>query len=381
MSKWLLLFALAAATIPAPAAQRVTVAELRQFLTEAHAARKSDGSIAGHLGKLELSEQLRGPTLDQIAADIKPGEKTEQALQLLADESAFLLPPASEIPDKPAPQMSEQIRLLQGAANFASVTLENLPDFLATRTTHSFENSALYMTPDGLRSGFVGGGDLHATGEYSRQVTYRDGAEVVMNEITPEGQKEKPYKGVTGLTSSGEFGPLLQMVLRESVMSNGLSWSHWEKTRSGLAAVFRVDVPESVSLYIVNFCCVLFSSRSAGAGNKEYEGNGRLRTFHAPRGYHGFLYLDSETGIVMRVTVEPDLRSTDPVARASDWVEYGTVTIGERSYICPVRSMAIMVFRDGPQKEPGLIHLNEVTFTDYHRFGTTTRILPAADGP
>ena len=100
MRKWMLFVAFAAMALPAPAAERVTVAELKQFLAAQYAARRSDGSIANHLGAMELSEQLTDPTLDRMTTDLKPGKKTTQALQLLADESGLLDPPAEEIPGK-----------------------------------------------------------------------------------------------------------------------------------------------------------------------------------------------------------------------------------------------------------------------------------------
>ena len=100
MRRWMLLLMLAATALRAQNSQRVTVAELKQFLSAQYASHKSDGSIADHLGGMELSEQLTGPTLDRITADLKPGKKAAQALQLLADQSAFLSPLQAKSPPK-----------------------------------------------------------------------------------------------------------------------------------------------------------------------------------------------------------------------------------------------------------------------------------------
>lgn len=367
--------------LPAPAAQRVTVAQLKQLLTAEFAAHRSDSSIADHLGKMELSEQLTDLTLDQITNELKPEKKTALALQLLADQSAFLEPPASEIPAKTEPEMAEQLRLIQGAANFASVTLERIPNFLATRSTRTFDNSVLSMTPDASRVDFLAGEGLHSSGEYSRQITYRDGAEVNVEAAVAQGKQEKPSAAPQGLTSTGEFGPLLEIILRDSAKGK-VVWSHWEQTRAGLAAVFRYQVPQEASHYTVDFCCVIDAAHSPAVGRRPFT-NGEIsfQHFHGYPGYHGYLYLDSETGAVLRVTLEVDFDAPDTAARMGEWVEYGMVKIGERDYLCPVRTTA---FTHRPPRRPGepaSVNLNEVTFTNYHRFGSTARILPATPEP
>jgi hypothetical protein len=382
MRRWVLLLAFAAVALPAPAAERVTVAELQQFLTAQYAAHKSDGSIADHLGVMELSEQLTEPTLDRITAELKPLKKTSQALQLLADQSAFLEPPSGEIPAKATPEMAEQVRLMQGAVNFASVTLERLPNFLATRTTHTFDNSSVIATIDSSRNRLTADIGLHAGNIYSRQITYRGGAEVNVDVRTRQGKEEKPGGRQLGITSSGEFGSLLLVALGDSAKSRQVAWSHWEQTRAGLAAVFRFQVPREASHYTVDFCCVLSVAQpSPGGWNLLTDKTVSFRPFHGEPGYHGYLYLDSDTGAVLRVTLEVDFDAPDAAARLGEWVEYGMVKIGERDYLCPVRSTA---FTQLPPRRPGdprLMNLNEVTFTNYHRFGSTARILSAPPEP
>jgi hypothetical protein len=374
----MLLLVFAAAAFPAPAAERTTVAELQQYLTGQFAAHKSDGSIADHLGEMELSEQLTEPTLDRITADLKPGRKTALALQLLADQSAFLEPPAGEIPVKAAPDKAEQLRLFQGAVNFASVTLEKLPNFLATRTTHTFGNTILSMTPDASRTGFVARGPLHAIGEYSRQITYRAGVEVIVDPAANQGKQDKSNGIPQGLTSTGEFGPLLQIVLTDSAYGK-LAWSHWERMRDGMAAVFQYVVQEEGSHFTVNFCCVRSVAPSPAGDRKPRDVSSRQ--FHGNPGYHGFLYLDSESGAVLRMTIAADFDAPGPTAQVGEWVEYGTVKIGEHDYRCPVRTTAFIHLPPRRFDEAGFMNLNEVTFTNYHRFGSTAHILPATAEP
>jgi hypothetical protein len=315
-----------------------------------------------------------------MTAELKPGKKTAQALQLLADQSAFLEPPAGEILSKATPQMAEQLRLYQGAVNFASVTIEKLPDFLATRTTHTFDNSAVTMTTDASRMGFSAHGPLHANGDYSRQITFRAGAEVNVDAAAQDKQ-EKHGEVPPGLTSYGEFGPFLVTVLSDSARGQ-ITWSHWEQTRAGPAAVFRYEVPQEASHYTVDYCCVLFVPLLAAGGGKENtKGANTPRNFHAAPGYHGYLYLDPQTGAVLRVTLQAEMHSDEPMTRLGVWVEYGSVQIGEKNYLSAVRSTALMVLHTWREGEPSLMQLNEVTFTNYHRFGSAAHILSTTPEP
>jgi hypothetical protein len=76
--------------------RRMTVEQLRQFLAAEQAAHKSDAGTARRLNGIELTERLTRITLTQMDANVKPGEKTARALDLLADTSSFWsLPPPS----------------------------------------------------------------------------------------------------------------------------------------------------------------------------------------------------------------------------------------------------------------------------------------------
>jgi len=68
-------------------------------------------------------------------------------------------------------------------------------------------------------------------------------------------------------------------------------------------------------------------------------------------------------------------------------VEYAPVTIGEQSYICPVRGVAfskIPVAHGGGAPEVSAAsvqtQLNDVAFTRYHLFRSQARIVTGGDG-
>jgi hypothetical protein len=356
----------------------VTVEQLKQMLAAQQTAGKNDADRAQQLNPLELTEQLTQPTLDRITAEFKPGPKTVLSLKLLADTSAFLEPPAGELLDKAPPTVAEQRAMMKSAINFVAVTLHHMPDFLATRLTDSYNNNPEMVT----HSGWAPHTDLHPAGTFSQHIVYRNGQEVLDRQPDSSGAKPKNEPTPVGLTSFGEFGAGLGVILSDA--SKGiLKWSHWEQTTAGTVAVFHFEVPQAASHYTVNYCCVRSSSNDASDAIASVlpHLNGDVNSYNGTPSYHGNLYLDPNTGSVLRVTVESDLKPSDPISRAAISVLYGPVEIGGKSYICPMHSIAISLTKShagGDMSDREILRINEVSFTDYHRFGTTTRIITDA---
>ncbi|MGO8758920.1 MAG: hypothetical protein ACLQG3_12425 [Terracidiphilus sp.] len=358
--------------------QSVTVEQLKQMLAAQQTAGKNDGDRAQQLNLLELTEQLTQPTLDRITAEFKPGPKTVLSLKLLADSSAFLEPPAGELLDKAPPTAADQRAMMKSAINFVGVTLRHMPDFLATRLTDSYDNSPLSVT----HSGWAPHTDLHPAGTFSHHIVYRDGQEVLDRQPNSSGAKPKNEPTPVGLVSIGEFGSALGVIISDA--SKGiLKWSHWEQNAAGPVAVYHYEVPPAASHYWVNYCCVRSSSNDAGEAFGVNAGlDQSANSYHGTPSYHGNLYLDPATGAVLRVTIESDLKPSDPIMRAAISVQYGPVEIGGKSYVCPVHSIAISLTKSharGDMSDMEIQRINEVSFTDYHRFGSTSQII--TDGP
>lgn len=358
MRNLVLALAVMAWALPVLAAKPVSVAALEQILTAQEAAHKSDSAIAQELSDLDLTEELTAPTLHRITASAQPGPETVQALELLADASALLAPPADEIPAAARPAMAAQRAMYTGALNYVVKTLQRLPDFLATRETRSFNDSPTVVG----HSGYAPVTPMHAAGTFQREITYRDGKEV----LEAEEAAAKKTPAPVGLTTWGEFGPVLAIILTDSLKGR-VTWSRWEDGANGRVGVFHYEVPKAASHYHVDFCCAWQDSGAA------------LLEYHGTPGYHGELYLDPASGAIERVTLEAELGETEVVRKAAISVEYGPVDIGGTTYICPTRSVAISQDMNRPGKTIGgampVTRVNETRFTGYHRFGSTVRIL------
>jgi hypothetical protein len=388
MRTLILLAIFAAMSVSAGAAERITVEQLEQKLAALFAPPPADPASNGEaaaetdllrqlsqgidisqdtdrasqIDALELTERLTSGRLAKLSAKYKPGTPTELSLEQLADRSALLDPPASEIPAMAPPGLDSQREMVHAAGVFVFQVLSRLPNFFATRTTTRFDDG--HFSASGALPPMERG--LHLMGRSSREITFRDGKEV----IDPM-HSENLMPGIPemGLESQGEFGPEPAIVLFDLARGT-LTFHHWEQMPTGLAAVFRYSVPRGGSHYEVNYSCNASVS------------------FNDSPGYHGSLAIDPATGAILRITLEADSKKGDPISHIASVIEYGPVAIGGREYICPVRSLAFMVedanscstYSPKAKLLQPVTMLNQTTFTDYHRLGSTLHVIAEPDG-
>jgi hypothetical protein len=346
------------------AGERITVQQLEKVLAAAHG--QPDAEIAQQLSWLELSERLSTIRLSTWQAEL-PGPESQRALVALADASEFLDLPASEVSAKAAPDAAEQRRIIALALHYLINTLHQLPNFLTTRVTTSFQD-----TPQTIMSPYYE--PLHPVHTSSDTVLYQDGREVVDS----VGQKGKQSEAEAPLTTLGVFGPILGRVLVDG--AGTLAWSHWEQGAAGPEAVFRYTVPKAKSHYEVSYCCI--------------PGKGRKPVFQQFPGYHGEMAIDPADGTILRITLQADFKTRSPVVRADIMVEYGSVEIGGKTYICPLRSISlqmdslpIAITNDRQNAQDDLLQallnapetvqtsLNHVVFEQYHLFRSHARMV------
>lgn len=356
---------------PAFGAKRISVDELKQTLAAAH--NSPDAEVALQLSGLELTERLSTPSLDRLEATL-PGEKSRQALFILAAASDFLNPPASEIPNQPTPDSATQRKILALTVSYVTETLRQLPNFFATRVTHSFEDTPAVRME-------IGFGDInpnaayraiHLVGDSKVTVSFHDGHEVL--------QKTKLDPMVRNLETAGVFGPILGTVVVDAARST-LKWSHWEQSLAGVQAVFAYQVPKENSHYTISYESVPLESGPC---------NITPQTFTKVVAYHGEIAVNPASGTILRLTLMADLKPDQFAPSKSDIeVEYGEVSIGSRPYFLPVRSVTsslshylFILGAGGAESCTSLAvtkslqkSMNDVVFESYHVFRTDTHIL------
>jgi VWFA-related protein len=344
-----------------PPARSMTVKQLEQMLAESGS--ESDAEIARQLSSVDLTEHLSETRLSAFVASAR-GKRTRDALRILAAASAFLDPPAEDIPTIAPPNPDAQRRMIAMAAEYLTTAIHKLPNYLAKRTTVRYQE-----TPQ-LKWGSLSAEyrPLHLTDTLNATVFYRDGSEVV--------EQEKPgirAKNANNpqLDNYGTFGPVLAGVLNAIAGRANLNWSRWEQGATGPVAVFRFAMPAETSRYQAKACCLP-------------DGDGRNVFFHYV-GYHGEIAIDPQNGTVVRLEQSTDLKSTTPIGQSSILIEYGLVEIGGVQYVCPVRSIAMLRARsviDVSEWDesfltfgPYVTMLNDIEFSNYHLFRGTARIL------
>ena len=306
----------------------MTVVQFEQAVDAALAAGKSDDQLARELTHISLTERLRQSQVSKVAAKA-PGPKTLEQIVRLADLSAFLRPPTSDIPDLAAPDQATQRRILSLTVNYVSHTIHMLPDFVSARITTSFQGTD--------------SSDIHKTGLLRKMITYRHGQELI---------DWKPEEGTEtkGLVSWGEFGPVIASTLMDAARST-LTWDRWELGDSGKTAVFHYSVQREKSHYEMHYCCFTYG-------------------YHQLVGYSGEISVDPDSGAVLRLSLVADLKAGDPVFKAETVIEYGSVALGGRQYICPLHAVSLSGSNDvdsthSPIKTHRLEILNDVTFDEY----------------
>jgi hypothetical protein len=336
----------------------VTIEQLQQWLVASRGA--SDSKLAEQLSSLELDEQLGSQKLAQMTAELH-GRKARQALKAIADISEFLDPPTTELP----PDSAAQRQMISLAQSYLHDTIPRLPDFTATRTIVSYEESPQYGEDDVS----VDYKPVHFADRYKEKVLYRDGHEVT----NAESQKTKtPGPESRYLITRGTFGPFLGWIADAIADPDSLTWRRWEQSGNGPLAVFHYQVPVEKSRFQIKGCCL--------------PDGGEVKGFIKTTGYAGEVTIDPRNGAILRLVFRADLTAIPPLDRSDIMVEYGPVDIGGKTYICPVRSVSLWRGRSiiplqGSSGKlgtfgPYVTALNDMTFDNYHIFRSESRILP-----
>ena len=348
---------------PDPALRRLTVAQFDQLLHEAQGG--SDGELARQIAGVVLTERPAQAQVDAWTTAL-PGKKSREALLGVTDLAAFLEPPPSAIPAGPPPGAGTQRQILQRAVDYVNKTIPHLPNFFARRVELNFQEVPSFYKGEGH---FTQPDPLHVVDTSRTTVLFRNGEEVVDAKVI-ERQKKNG-----SLFTYGTFGPALGAVLR--ALDGQVVWSGWENDPAvGRLAVFRYAVPVSGSRNETSGCCL-----------PDGDGNIPFRVYSP---YHGTVAIDPATGAVLRVVFESGVDLFVPVDRAAIMIAYGPVTIGDRSYICPLRSVSLLRSRSINERSefegetyriwgPFATKLDDFRFDDYHTFRARIRMILPGD--
>jgi hypothetical protein len=347
------------AVSPLMAANKVTVKQLDEFLAEQHSASKSDDAVATKLKEMELTEQLTTATMNSFTR-YEPGPLTVTQIRILAVSSALLPPPATDLPTAAAPDAAAQAAIMAKAVDYASKVYAHLPKMTANKTTIRYQNGVNYVATDSGTGSNMAGGNLtvrpedqfvRMLGQNTTEVQSDGGIEV-----PPAKVKQSDPASQNGQVSQGGAGLVLGLVLTDAAKGK-LNWLRWQTVDGKQVAVFAFDVPKKQSQYKLDYCC--FPERSnvgsavpmGGSGLAGASATGNISSphgssvtwhnFKATPGYKGEIFIDPETGTILRLITEAELKPSDLVHREDIRVDYGQVDVDGKPYIVPVKSFVL----------------------------------------
>jgi hypothetical protein len=364
MKRFTVALALIFLASPAWCARKITVAQLGELLRTLQQEKKSDGEAAAALKQVELTEQLTRPAMSGLATFVTGPLVTEQVYVLEA-RSAILAPPASDLPSTPAPDAVAQKAILAKAESYIGKTFEQLPLLTATKTTLRFQDNVEALDAN---SGLAGGAkDVVTSSGFSNPASFVHYINSTAREIELEhgaekksAEKDQTRWGANKMIALEEPDPGLGLVFKEAQASGGFQWLRWELINGKPAAVYSFAVSKQKSRLAVNVCCfpnveqagiaTFYTATTApmlggggGGGGGGATGNFQTTTqwheFKTTAPYHGRLFIDPDTGIVLRMITEAELKPTEVVHELDTRVDFGAIKTAQGVIVAPVRSV------------------------------------------
>jgi hypothetical protein len=164
------------------------------------------------------------------------------------------------------------------------------------------------------------------------------------------GQSTDPEKHVKRgyFLPGGEFNSLLNTVFSPKAKAEFV-WDHEEAAGSGRACVFRYNVPQASSTYVIT-----------------------ADLDHVRLGHHGMVWADCASGAVTRITIETDIgevmrgKTHVPLGMRAE-VRYAPATIGDQQVLLPEFAQTTALFYKTWTK-------TEIHFGPYRKYDATSTV-------
>jgi hypothetical protein len=377
------------AVSPAWAAKKVTIAQLKDMLTSLQQQKKTDAEVATALKQVELSEQLTRSMMNDMAA-LVPGPYSTEQIYVLEAKSAILPPPAADLPSTPAPDAAAQKALLDKAVDYSEKTYAQLPHITATKTTVRFQdNVEAAAASSGMHSGATDSAssdpNLVNASQFVHYINSTENTVDITNgvEQNPLAKDKTPWGANKMIALTGN-GPALGSVIEEAQAAGKINFLRWEAVNGKPAAVFAFSVDKKKTHYAVDYCCfpnvdqtgtARFSGAmgaglpggSAGASGGA-KGNFQTTTnwnpYKATVPYHGEIFVDPDSGIVVRLVTQAEFKNTDVVHQEDQRIDYGPVPVGGKTLVLPIKTViSTEVVPNGDSQAAGKFSTRHTFFT------------------
>jgi len=313
---------------------KLSVEQLDAFVRSSIKLGHADKRIAEYLKKVTLTQRLDASTVENLQA-AGAGPRTLEVLRDLMQASKSLPapPPKPRVePPKPVeippPPPEEQARILEEVRKYALDYTRQLPNFICVQVTRRFYD------PSGLEF-------WQRDSTITAQLTYfeqKEDYKVLM--VDNKATLNTSFERLGGATSTGEFGSMLREIFEPESLTQ-FRWERWATLRGRRMHVFAYRVAQPQSKWTIRY----------------------QRTDEIRPGYRGLVYVDRDTLMVMRVTLEADdIPPSFPIQQASVTLDYDYAKIADREFLVPLKSTMRM-------REGRTLVKNETEFRLYRRFG------------
>jgi hypothetical protein len=233
------------------------------------------------------------------------------------------------------PSEEEAARLLEQVRETALNYTKSLPDFICTQVVKR------YMDSNG-RDRWTPTDTLTVKLSYFGQ---KEDYKLLSIDNKPTNTE---YMKTGGAASKGEFGTVLRLIF-DPESATGFHWKSWTTIRKRRAAVYSYRVERAHSSYLVSV---------------ELAGDGLHETLV---GFHGEIFVDRETNMVLRLTTVAELPLNFPMKESSTSLDYDFTEVGGREYLLPLSAEVVM-------RSTRLHTKNSVAFHSYQKFQSEATI-------
>ena len=332
--------------------KKISVQELKAQLTSLHSASKSDEEVALQLKQVELTEELTPATMSSFI-DLLPGRLSTEQIYVLEARSSMLAPPISELPTAPAPDAAAQQAMLAKAADFATKTYPQLPPLTATKLTGRLQDGVEAIhTYTGANHNLSQDVDplWEQTRLYVRLLTtHTETVEFANGSEKPPAAKDKTQWGPNGQVASVGATMPMTAILQEATANGNPKWLRWEEISGKQIAVYSFAVDKKKTHFAVTYCCFPDTdtaglvnygggpSTGGGATGSNFQTVSEWKPFKSNSAYHGEIFIDPDSGTVVRTITMADFKPSDFVHHEDIRTDYATLPIGGRNLVVPVR--------------------------------------------
>lgn len=333
-----LLYLVTALALLASTEMSLTVEKLVAFLRSSVQLKQPDKQVAEYLRHVRMVERLDDRTIEDLQG-LGLGPKTVAMLHDLRDASATL-PIAAPPPAKPVfapipgPDSVEQEQILDEARKYVMNYTKELPNFICVQVTR--------RAVDPSRSG----NNWYHTDTITSRLSYFENHEdyqVVLINSQPVTNIKMEQLG--GTTSVGEFGSMMREIFSPESHTR-FAWERWATLRGRRTYVFAYDIEQQYSKFRIT----------------------ADRSLEIVSAYRGLVYIDRDTKMVTKITLDPYNVPPDfPVREAHETLDYDFEKIGDSEYMLPLKATLSLTGTRAMTR-------NEIEFRLYRKFGTESTI-------